>query len=109
MSTPEARIAARMREARENINGGGISQEEMGRRLGITLRTYARWERGESFGYLTRLGEIAKALETTEGNLLGGEDPLTAQPTVEDLSTKMDQILARLDEMHEDLRPRKRR
>ena len=38
-----------------------ISQEEVGRRLSVTLRTYARWERGESHGHLTQLGSVGEA------------------------------------------------
>lgn len=106
MNTPEVRIAARMREARESA---GISQEEVGRRLGVTLRTYARWERGESYGYLQRLGDIAKALGVTESDLLGGEDPMTAQPTVDALSDKLDQILTELAQIRTDPKPKRRR
>lgn len=105
MSTPQTRIAARMRSTRQEM---GLSQEEIGRRLGVTLRTYARWERGESYGYLTRLAEVAQALETTEAELLGGEDPLTAQPTVEELAAKLDAVLLAIDQLRQDLAPRKR-
>lgn len=110
MSTPEIRIAQRMRDARERLK---VSQEEVGRRLGVTLRTYARWERGESHGYLMRLGDIAKALETTESELLGGEHPLSLQPTVTDLFERLDGVVSELHQLREDLEgsgalPRKR-
>lgn len=89
----------------------GHQQEEVGRRLGVTLRTYARWERGESFGYLTRLGEVAAALETTESDLLGGEDISTAQPTIDALSDKIDLVITELRQLRQDFeeKPRRRR
>jgi transcriptional regulator with XRE-family HTH domain len=89
-----------MRQARERL---GISQEEAGRRLGVTLRTYARWERGESRGWAGYLGEIAKALETTEGDILGGENLLADGPTVEDLAAKVDAVMAELQRLRRDL------
>lgn len=104
MSTPEARVAHRMREARKHA---GISQETAGDRLGVTLRTYARWERGESLGFIGHIAEVAKALETTPDELLGGEN-LTG-PTVEELSDKLDLVMEELRGLREDLsRPRGR-
>lgn len=100
MSGPEERVAHRMKEARRRA---GISQEEAGRRLRVTLRTYARWERGETFGFIGHIGEIAKALDTTPDELLAGEQ-LTA-PTVEELSTKLDTVLTELAEIREELKP----
>lgn len=102
MSTPQERISARMRDQRVSL---GLSQEAVARRLDTTMRTYARWERGETFGYLVRLAEIAKALETTEAELLGGEDELSARPTVADLTAKLDQVLGELAQIREDIAP----
>ncbi len=102
MTTPQQRIAARMRQRREEL---GISQDEAGHRLGVTLRTYARWERGESHGYLTQLAAVAVALETTESELLGGEDAITARPTVDNLAAKLDELAHELRELREDLGP----
>lgn len=100
MSTPEGRITDRMRQARERL---GISQEEAGRRLGVTLRTYARWERGESKGWVGYLAEIAQALETTESDILGGENPLSSSVTVEDLAAKVDAVMTELHQLREAL------
>ncbi len=102
MTSPPERIAARMRRTREDL---GISQEEVARRLGATSRTYARWERIETFGYLQRLPEIAKALETTESELLGEENLLTPSPTVDELAAKLDEVADELRRLREDLRP----
>jgi transcriptional regulator with XRE-family HTH domain len=109
-NTPEGRIAQRMKQARL---AAGISQEEAGRRLKTTLRTYARWERGETLGFMGHISEIAKALETTPDAILGGEDLRPAQTTVQELSDKLDAVLAELAALHDQLdqrpRPRARR
>lgn len=102
MSTPEERIAGRMRSARKVL---GISQEEAGHRLGVSLRTYARWERGESMGFVGHLDEIAPVLNTSEADLLGGENPLSDGPTVKDLATKLDQMMQELQDLRRDLEP----
>lgn len=104
MSTPEERIAGRMRNARRQL---GISQEEAGHRLGVSLRTYARWERGESLGFIGHLDEIAPMLETSEADLLGGENLMSDGPTVKDLAAKVDQMLKELQDLRRDLEPPK--
>jgi len=91
-----------MRARRQEL---GLSQEELGRRLGTTLRTYARWERGETSGYMTQLAEIARALETSERDLLGGEDPLPAQPTMKDLALRLDELGHEVRRLRADLEP----
>lgn len=95
-NTPEGRIAQRIKQARL---AAGISQEEAGRRLKTTLRTYARWERGETQGFMGHLQEIAKALETTPDAILGGEDIRPPRTSVEDLSEKLDTVLAELADL----------
>jgi transcriptional regulator with XRE-family HTH domain len=102
MTTPQERISARMREQRERL---GVSQETIARRLDKTMRTYARWERGETFGYLQRLPDIARALETTQSELLGGEDALTAQPSVESIAAKLDELVDVVSQLREDIAP----
>lgn len=106
-NTPEGRIAQRMKQARL---AAGIPQEEAGRRLKITLRTYARWERGETLGFIGHLKQIAKALETTPEALMGGEDLHPAPTTVQELSDKLDTVLTELAELREQVgdRPRAR-
>jgi transcriptional regulator with XRE-family HTH domain len=100
LSTPEERIALRMRTARKRLR---ISQEEAAGRLGVVLRTYARWERGESLGFIGHLDEIAGALETSESELLGGENALSDGPTVQELSAKLDAIMDELRRLRRDL------
>lgn len=104
-NTPEGRIAQRMRQARL---AAGISQEEAGRRLKVTYRTYARWERGETMGFIGHIKEIAKALETTPDTILGGENLRPSQTTVEELSNKLDSVLSELAELRGQLEDRPR-
>lgn len=53
-----------IRQRREEI---GLSQEELARRLDVSVQTVGRWERGDGKkgAAFSRLDEIAKALETT--------------------------------------------
>lgn len=98
-----------MKQARQAAR---ISQEEAARRLDTTVRTYARWERGETLGFMGHMKEIAKALETTPEAILGGENLRPNPTTVEELSTKLDVVLAELAELREQVeatRPRTRR
>lgn len=108
MSTPEARIAERVRDARE---AAGLSQEAAAQTLGIALRTYARWERQESFGYLLRLDEISKAFGISTQELLGDEELPT--PSKDSFTAKLDLLLDEVRQIREDLdglkRPRPRR
>jgi transcriptional regulator with XRE-family HTH domain len=105
-NTPEGRIAQRMKKARL---AAGISQEEAGRRLKTTLRTYARWERGETMGFMGHLKEIAKALDTTPEALLGGEELRPNPTTVEELSAKLDAVMDEIRQLREGLGPRPKR
>lgn len=91
-----------MRSARKRF---GISQEDAAHALGVSLRTYARWERGESLGFIGRLDEIGPALDTNEADLLGGENPMSDGPTVRDLAAKLDQMMDELKRLREDLEP----
>jgi transcriptional regulator with XRE-family HTH domain len=102
MSTPEERIAGRMKGARKRF---GISQEQAAHRLDVSLRTFARWERGESLGFIGRLDEIAEALGTTQADLLGGENPLSDGPTVQDLAAKLDEMMEEIQRLRSDLEP----
>lgn len=102
MSIPEERIAGRMRSARKRL---GISQEQAAHRLGVSLRTYARWERGESLGFIGHLDEIAPVLQTSEDNLLGGEILHSNGPTVQDLAAKLDQMMDEIRRLRDDLEP----
>ena len=50
----------------------GLTQEELGERLGVTAQSVSNWERGESLPDTSLLPEIALILETSVDELLGG-------------------------------------
>ena len=52
----------------------GISQEELSRRAGVSLKTVQRWENGERSPNTLIMPQIANALNTTVGYLMGIED-----------------------------------
>jgi transcriptional regulator with XRE-family HTH domain len=47
----------------------GMTQAQAARQLGVTVRTYARWERADTAGFLGQLPRIAEALGTTVADL----------------------------------------
>lgn len=69
MNSP-TQAADRMKLARQLA---GMTQEDAARALDVTVRTYARWERGETQGFLGELGRIAEVFGTTSDQLLGVE------------------------------------
>ncbi len=58
-------IGYRIRELRENFNGGKISQEELGFRIGYAKKTIGELERGNTNPTFETLLQIAKALNKT--------------------------------------------
>lgn len=52
----------------------GLTQNELGERLGVSFQAVSKWERGENLPDITLLPKLARILETTTDNiLLGGE------------------------------------
>lgn len=52
----------------------GITQSELGERIGVSFQAVSKWERGEALPDVTLLPDLAGILETTVDNiLLGGE------------------------------------
>ena len=86
------RIAERMRYHRRRA---GMSQEDTAHALGVTTRTYARWERGETLGHLARIDEIARVLDTTPDELVP-EEPVTDAT----LEAKVDRVLELLEGLY---------
>lgn len=73
----EKAVAERMRTARRlatDDDGRGMTQEDAARALGVTVRTYARWERGETAGFLRELERIADVFGTSTEALLGVDE-----------------------------------
>ena len=66
----------------------GLTQAELGNRLGVTYQAVSKWERAETLPDTAILPELAEVLETTVDNLLrGGQRTVayTKKLTVEDL------------------------
>lgn len=52
----------------------GITQSELGERVGVSFQAVSKWERGETLPDIALLPDLAKILETSIDNiLLGGE------------------------------------
>ena len=55
----------------------GLTQNELGERLGISFQAVSKWERGENLPDITLLPSLAKILETSIDNILVENDKLT--------------------------------
>lgn len=52
----------------------GLTQAELGERVGVSFQAVSKWERGETLPDISVLPDLAKVLETSTDNiLLGGE------------------------------------
>ena len=52
----------------------GLTQAELGERVGVSFQAVSKWERGETLPDITALPDLAKVLQTSIDNiLLGGE------------------------------------
>lgn len=95
MNAPEdpALVAERLRLARRYA---GMTQEDAARELGVTVRTYARWEKGVTLGFLKETERIAEVFGTTPEAILGiaGESQLEAK--VDALSAELRELKALL-------------
>ncbi len=65
------RFAERLRKFRI---ARGLSQLELGERLGVSNRAVSKWERGEAYPAVDTLGEIAKALGVIVDDLFAGDN-----------------------------------
>ena len=54
----------------------GLTQNELGERLGVSFQAVSKWERGESLPDITLLPSLAKILETTIDNILNENDKI---------------------------------
>ena len=55
------------------------SQRQMAEALGVSERTFARWERGEAEPSIERMTAWARALELKPADLLAAEPEVTVQ------------------------------
>lgn len=53
----------------------GITQNELGERIGVTFQAVSKWERGETLPDISSLPALADILETTIDNILFGGEP----------------------------------
>ncbi len=52
----------------------GLTQSELGERIGVSFQAVSKWERGETLPDVTLLPDLAKILETTVDYILLGSD-----------------------------------
>lgn len=52
----------------------GITQNELGERIGVSFQAVSKWERGETLPDITLLPDLAKTLETTTDYILLGSE-----------------------------------
>lgn len=71
-----AKFYLRVKELRK---AAGLTQGELGKKLGCTSAAVSRWERADGMCSEDMLEALAKALGTTTEYLLGGPEPATAQ------------------------------
>ena len=73
----------------------GITQSDLGERLGVSFQAVSKWERGETLPDVTILPDLAKVLETTIDNILsGGENVVEykGKCTVSDLKKGLNSL-----------------
>lgn len=90
--TPQE-AADRMKLARQLA---GMTQEDAARALDVTVRTYARWERGETKGFLGELERIASLFGTTREMLLGVEEDTSTEGQIAALRSELAEVRALL-------------
>lgn len=52
----------------------GLTQSELGKRIGVSFQAVSKWERGETLPDVTLLPDLAKILETTVDFILLGSE-----------------------------------
>lgn len=52
----------------------GLTQSELGERIGVSFQAVSKWERGETLPDVTLLPDLAKILETTVDFILLGNE-----------------------------------
>lgn len=65
------------RQIAELRKSKGITQSELGERIGVSFQAVSKWERGETLPDITLLPDLAKILETTIDFILCGSEKVT--------------------------------
>ena len=55
----------------------GLTQNDLGERLGVSFQAVSKWERGEALPDITLLPDLARVLETTVDYILCGDERAT--------------------------------
>ena len=88
-------IGKRIAEARKEA--GGMTQEELGELVGVSVRSIAAWELGDVIPY-RHLKELEKATGASAAWLLHGEESTDVRDhQLDEINGKLDEILRRLD------------
>lgn len=70
-------LGQRIQELRKNF---GLSQEELGERMGVSRQAISKWEGDQAIPELDKLIALSKLFGLTVGQLLGVEQPVPAVP-----------------------------
>ena len=88
-----------MRKVGEQIStlrkSKGITQNELGERVGVSFQAVSKWERGETLPDIAVLPDLANVLETSIDNILiGGEKQIEykGKITVSDMKSGLDSL-----------------
>ncbi len=79
----------------------GLTQTELGERLGVTFQAVSKWERGETLPDTAILPDLANILETTIDNILHGGEKISSfkrKTTVKNLTDGIE-CFARIGEL----------
>lgn len=82
-------IAARRRAA-------GLTQEQLGERLGVSNKTVSRWERGTYMPDIEMLEALAATFSVTVDEIIAGEDKINAR-VADDVKINTDGATAKPD------------
>lgn len=83
-------IAARRRAA-------GLTQEQLGERLGVSYKTVSRWERGTYMPDIEMLEALAATFSVTVDEIIAGENKINARGVVGDVNINADDASAKPD------------
>lgn len=83
-------LGQRIQELRKNF---GLSQEELGERMGVSRQAISKWEGDQAIPELDKLIALSKLFGLTVGQLLGVEQPAPA-PAVREAPKKEKYLLA---------------
>ena len=76
MAAQSQAVGARIRECRK---AAGLSQAELGRRVGVSQQAVGQWEKGVNLPEGARLVAVAEALAVSVDELLGQRDLTSAR------------------------------